>query len=349
MNDLLEDSLRDIYAVYDASYDPTPALARLQAHAYRPRRSRRRRLWAAVGASGAALTGGAVTAVLLLSSGASVAYAGWTPVPTTPTPAALSAAIAQCKQAASHVLDPALRAAVAQSSADQCSGQPVLTDARGKYVAVLYAEGGQVNEYITANNGGGSSTGGSIPVAPGADQLSSPNLAGATPPQSESELAEKREREIANLQELATELQGFKGSPSQLALQKFHFAGLAEQIQGDTDAQAIAVVQQRVAAMLQRLHGSPQTNTSQISAPDPFGDAYGRAGSDVSAVTFAFANGKTVEATVENGWYFAWWPWTGFPTSAQVTTASGTINSPMPGQQCTQQPSSCAFVGPAQD
>jgi len=57
--------------------------------------------------------------------------------------------------------------------------------------------------------------------------------------------------------------------------------------------------------------------------------ALGQAGSDVSAVKFSFANGKTVTASVQNGWYFAWWPWTSDPTSVTVTTRTGAITSPM--------------------
>jgi hypothetical protein len=57
--------------------------------------------------------------------------------------------------------------------------------------------------------------------------------------------------------------------------------------------------------------------------------ALGQAGSDVSAVKFSFANGKTVTASVQNGWYFAWWPWTSDPTSVTVTTSTGAITSPM--------------------
>lgn len=347
MNELVENDLRDFYTALDDSYDAIPALDRLRAQARHPSR-RRNRLWAAVAASGTALAGGIATAILILSSGASVAYAGWTPVPTTPTPAALSAAIAQCKQAAGHVLDPAVRTAVAQSNADNCDGQPVLTDARGKYVALIYAEDGQVNELITAGDGGGSSTGEPLPAAPGADELSSPSLAGAAGagPDSRGNRLERRQQEIANLEELKSELAGYAGSPSQLVLHKFRFAGLSERVQGDTDAEAIVAVQARIALMMKQ---DPQLAPNQGLGPDPFGDAYGRAGSDVSAVTFTFSNGKTVEATIENGWYFAWWPWAGFPTSAQVTTSSGTATSPMPGQQCTQQPGSCVFVGEPQD
>ncbi|HTW12293.1 MAG TPA: hypothetical protein VME01_06100 [Solirubrobacteraceae bacterium] len=57
--------------------------------------------------------------------------------------------------------------------------------------------------------------------------------------------------------------------------------------------------------------------------------ALGQAGSDVSAVTFTFAGGKTVDASVQNGWYFAWWPWTTDPSSVTVTTSTGVVTSPM--------------------
>ena len=52
-------------------------------------------------------------------------------------------------------------------------------------------------------------------------------------------------------------------------------------------------------------------------------DDFGMAGSDVSAVTFDFAGGLTVDATVQNGWYFAWWPTLDDPASVQITTTSG--------------------------
>jgi hypothetical protein len=57
--------------------------------------------------------------------------------------------------------------------------------------------------------------------------------------------------------------------------------------------------------------------------------AVGQAGSAITAVSFTFANGQTVSATVERGWYFAWWPWTTRPTSVSVTTSLGTQSSPV--------------------
>jgi hypothetical protein len=61
-------------------------------------------------------------------------------------------------------------------------------------------------------------------------------------------------------------------------------------------------------------------------------NALGQAGSDVKAISFTFADRQSVSATLQNGWYFAWWPWLTEPTSATVTTASGTLSSPVQSQ-----------------
>jgi hypothetical protein len=62
------------------------------------------------------------------------------------------------------------------------------------------------------------------------------------------------------------------------------------------------------------------------------GNAYsfadGRAGAGVSAVTLVLADGSDVRATVENGWFVAWWPSTSDVKSAQVTTPAGTTTQP---------------------
>jgi hypothetical protein len=57
----------------------------------------------------------------------------------------------------------------------------------------------------------------------------------------------------------------------------------------------------------------------------------GQAGTGVTAVTFSFDGGNTVSATVENGWYFAWWPWLAEPSSVELTTGSQTVTSPIVG------------------
>lgn len=72
---------------------------------------------------------------------------------------------------------------------------------------------------------------------------------------------------------------------------------------------------------------------------------WGPAGSDVSGVSFGFADGTTVRATVQNGWFFVWWPSAEEPTSVQVITSSGASNSPMPFVVCRKQPANCVFEG----
>jgi len=77
---------------------------------YRPRT---RRIWApaAVGA-GLAVAAGTITAALTLSGGASNAFAGWTPRPTSPTASQLAAADAFCSQ---NVPDPGLPLQLAEA------------------------------------------------------------------------------------------------------------------------------------------------------------------------------------------------------------------------------------------
>jgi hypothetical protein len=61
-----------------------------------------------------------------------------------------------------------------------------------------------------------------------------------------------------------------------------------------------------------------------------FGDyALGQAGKAVTAVKVRFANGTTVDATVQHGWYFVWWPGFTNPRFIEVVTKSGTETSPM--------------------
>jgi hypothetical protein len=56
----------------------------------------------------------------------------------------------------------------------------------------------------------------------------------------------------------------------------------------------------------------------------------GRIGAGVTAVTIERSDGSSVQATVANGWYLAWWPGTVAATNAQVTTASGTSTVAFP-------------------
>ncbi len=56
----------------------------------------------------------------------------------------------------------------------------------------------------------------------------------------------------------------------------------------------------------------------------------GRVGAGVTAVTIERSDGSTVQATVTDGWYLAWWPGTVSATNAEVTTASGTSTEAFP-------------------
>ena len=250
--------------------------AELKQAAQRPRASRRPRLWAVFGASGAALTGGIVAAVLLLSAGTPAAYAGWSRVPTTPSPSALETAVHRCYKVGSDNAKLALPAPGGKM-------QPVLAEARGASAAAIYVVASQAYMCLTVNERAFTSVGSylmgpSLRAAPGPDQLSIPY--------------------------------GISGGSGRSGPTHPHPLN---------PAQLRKLRRGRLAA---RRSGSPL-----FGAGGDF--ALGQAGSNVSAVTFAFANAKTVVASIEHGWYFAWWPWTTEPTSVTVTTSDGKTTSPM--------------------
>lgn len=87
-----------------------------------------------------------------------------------------------------------------------------------------------------------------------------------------------------------------------------------------------------------KLSSSSETRT-------PGGDSYsfaeGLTGSGVTAATLVLADGTHVQATLQNGWFAAWWPSDQTVSSALVTTASGTTTEQLPnaGGACPQPPS----------
>lgn len=294
---------------------------RLQNFDYRVQNRRGRPRTRIAGAIGTAVLGGGAAAILLFSSGTTAAYAGWTAVPSSPSHSALQAAIASCQTVASHALDPAA------SDSALCGSAPTLSDQRGSYVALLYATSGVVSEFIAGTNGGGTISGEQIPSEPAPTQLSEAGAGtGATPTTSRSAA---HRHEIDHLQSLAAALAGYSGPPSQLALSRFHFAGLARQMQGKTNTEAISEVNAKIASLTAQEPQLATADSTNDNAAAPVGSSYGRAGADVSAVTFTFADGSSVDATVENGWYFAWWPGGSRPTSVSVTANSTTVTTPM--------------------
>jgi hypothetical protein len=241
-------------------------------------RTRRQRLWAAVGASGTALVAGGTAAILLLSSGASVAYAGWSPVPLTVTPAAVASVTEACNKATNDPRNP---------WPSLTAGQAVLSEARGQYTAVVYLSGSRVFACITNGSRGtatqSSSFGQRGLPKPGADQITDVGGgAGAAP--------------------------GFAGgNPNQPLPESGQHSIVSRAIQQGSGVES---------------------------------DVLGTAGSDVIAVTFDFTDGLTVDATVQNGWYFAWWPTLDDPASVQITATSGQT------QECSWQ-SQGLFAPPA--
>jgi hypothetical protein len=285
MTDALEQELRGALAERAAGMpEATDALARLSQTDFRSRDFRARAaglgswlparltarlpLWPALGGAVAALGGVIAAAVVLLSSGAAPAYAGWTPVPTTPTSSALAAATRSCNWMF-NARGPAV-----------LKGKPVLTDARGRYTAQIYVTKTDVRFCVSDGRRGGTG-GGSAPgllwfyAPPGPDQLGLSDNGGG----------------------------GARGF-------------------GTRNPNVYGVVRH----------------------------AFGLAGRNVRAVSFSFAGGSVVRATVQHGWYFAWWPNMNYPTSVTVTTTSGTIRSPMEptggqGPGCRFGARGCVWAG----
>jgi hypothetical protein len=257
---------------------------------------RRLRVWSMASAVGVAVAGCVIAATLLFSSstgplgvrslGVPMAYADWSATPVTPTPAALATAVAACNRSDSMKL----------------SGQPVLADARGKYIAVVYVSGGDVSYCISDrhnNEGGGGGLLAGFGV-PEADQLGRPGGGGGYAPGFPG--GNPNERLPLGTRKAIESLPPVKNNPSLRAGVEAYHAAMEYHI-------------------------------------------LGTAGSDIASATFVFANDRTVTATVQNGWYFAWWPNIDQPVSVQVTTRSGsTITSQW---HCKPGTTSCMFAAPS--
>ncbi|HEX5193259.1 MAG TPA: hypothetical protein VFW09_10680 [Solirubrobacteraceae bacterium] len=84
--------------------------------------------------------------------------------------------------------------------------------------------------------------------------------------------------------------------------------------------------------------------SSLSQAQTPSGSSYsfveGRAGSDVTAAALVLDDGTHVQATLQNGWFVAWWPGDRTVRSALVTTPTGTATQTIPAhaQGCPTPP-----------
>jgi hypothetical protein len=134
MREGLEDELHAAF-VARAQEIPTQAQERLRRIDYRPR-SWAPRAGVALGASaGLAVTAGAVVALVALGTGAAPAFAGWSAAPTAPASGETAGALAQCTAQLAH--------SSSTGSAIPSGGwQPVLTDTRGPFTAMVLSSGG---------------------------------------------------------------------------------------------------------------------------------------------------------------------------------------------------------------
>jgi hypothetical protein len=179
MTDTLEHEIRLALAEKAAAFPPG-AHERLKQIDYGPKNARLprpRRFWSLASATGVSLTGVVVAAVLLLSSGGSslvpLAYAGWSATPQAPSPVEVSRAIATCKGDAGPLAHSVLAAV---------SGRLILAERRGKYLAVLSAEGRRSAVCISDGGrfGGAAGSSGIWHAAPGPKQLGYPSGAGGS-------------------------------------------------------------------------------------------------------------------------------------------------------------------------
>jgi hypothetical protein len=75
---------------------------------------------------------------------------------------------------------------------------------------------------------------------------------------------------------------------------------------------------------------NPSTNWNSTSNDQV---ALGRVGAGVTAVTLVLTDGTSVQATVADGLYIAWWPGSTAVESVNYTNASGSYSQAVPARQ----------------
>lgn len=75
---------------------------------------------------------------------------------------------------------------------------------------------------------------------------------------------------------------------------------------------------------------------SNVAPPDEgaaqFSRIVGRVGPGVTAVSLRLSDGTQVTASIEGGWFLAWWPGTAHASAAEVATSNGTTTQPIGGK-----------------
>lgn len=89
--------------------------------------------------------------------------------------------------------------------------------------------------------------------------------------------------------------------------------------------------------------GTGQVELGEHGLQDSSGNALvivdGEVGSGVTAVTIDRVDGSSVQASVTDGWYLAWWPGNVVAAGVEVTTASGTSTESFPARPVQSAPS----------
>lgn len=95
-------------------------------------------------------------------------------------------------------------------------------------------------------------------------------------------------------------------------------------LQGGTTTTAAAVARMKVAPGHIKLVFASSNMTAPDEGSAEFSRLVGRAGLDVTGVSFRLSDGAHVTASTANGWFLAWWPGTARADSAEIATSRGT-------------------------
>jgi len=207
-----------------------------------------------------------IVVLVLLSSGTTVAFAGWTPVPALVSTGALAQARNVC--------------------GDVPSADVLASEARGPFVAIVFDRAGAPWQCITRGSDVLLKQTTQYParlysIMP-ADKISTPSIV--------RQVYGSAKHKLATLNAAEARLIHTPGLRSKHLARFIH-----EMSRLDSE---IAIVD---------------------TGPESLTGVTGRAGPGVKSVRFVLADRQTVRATVQDGWYEAWWPGSAKPNSATPT------------------------------
>lgn len=280
MSDLIEDELRAAFE-HKARELPAEVNTRLNAFPY-PQAGRRPVRWQLLTTGLAAAVAVVVVAVVSLSSGTTVALAGWTAVPARVSGASLAAAREACENVKST--------------------QVLAAESRGPFVAIVFIRAAAPWQCITRGSRVLLKQTTRYPA-----RLYSTVPAGkiTTPSLVQHAYAASAKRRIVELN---------KAEGRILRDRRHHRSHFQRDV--------------RETAKLGREIEAVRTGPKALIS------LTGTAGKGVTGIQFVLADGQTVSATVQDGWYEAWWPGSSneaatYAVGVKVTTLSGTRSSKM--------------------